>query len=70
MEPEMNAITNGYTELGIVNKSAFDSQALLELKGHYCDAKKCLDCSVGNALLKRSVTVYMETCTPHLEKVP
>jgi hypothetical protein len=70
MEPEMNAITNGYTELGLKNKSAFDSQALLELKGHYCDAKKCLDCAVGSALLKRSVAVYMETSTPHLEKVP
>jgi hypothetical protein len=62
LEPEMNAITNGYTELGIVNKSAFDSQALLELKSHYCDPKKCLDCALGNALLKRSVTVYMESC--------
>jgi hypothetical protein len=70
LEPEMNVITHSYTELGIVNKSAFDSQALLELKGHYCDAKKCLDCAMGNALLKRSVAVYMETCTPHLEKVP
>jgi hypothetical protein len=62
LEPEINAITNCYSELGIVNKSAFDSQALLELKGHYCDAKKCLDCAMGNALLKRSVSVYMETC--------
>jgi hypothetical protein len=70
LEPELNAITNSYTELGLVNKSAFDSQALLELKGHYCDAKKCLDCAMGNALLKRSVAVYMETCTPHLEKMP
>jgi len=70
LEPEMNAITNSYAELGIVNKSAFDSQALLELKGHYCDTKKCLDCAMGTALLKRSVAVYMETNTPHLEKVP
>ena len=61
LEPEMNAITNCYSELGIVNKSAFDSQALLELKSHYCDPKKCLDCAMGNALLKRSVTVYMES---------
>ncbi|OQP49720.1 hypothetical protein A4H97_27900 [Niastella yeongjuensis] len=61
LEPEMNAITHCFSELGIVNKSACDSQALLELKGHYCDAKKCLDCAIGNALLKRSVTVYMET---------
>jgi hypothetical protein len=57
LEPEENAITNGYTELGVVNKSACDSQALLELKSHYCDAKKCLDCAVGNSLLKRSAAV-------------
>ena len=60
LEPEMNAITNGYSELGIVNKSACDSQALLELKSRYCDPKKCLDCSVGNSLLKRSATITME----------
>ncbi|THU32511.1 DUF2851 family protein [Niastella caeni] len=63
LEPERNAITNGFEELGIVNKSACDSQALLELKSHYCDPKKCLDCAVGNALLKRSVSVSLETCT-------
>ena len=57
LEPENNSITNGYCELGIVNKSACDSQALLELKTHYCDPKKCLDCAVGNALLKRSAAV-------------
>ncbi|MBO9202214.1 MULTISPECIES: DUF2851 family protein [Niastella] len=63
LDPEVNAITNSFTDLGIVNKSACDSQALLELKGHYCDVKRCLDCAMGNTLLKRSVSVYMETCT-------
>ncbi|OQP56948.1 hypothetical protein A3860_10250 [Niastella vici] len=61
LEPETNAITHGYTELGIVNKSACDSQALLELKSRYCDPKKCLDCGVGNALLKSSVAVSLES---------
>lgn len=61
LEPEMNAITNGYASLGVVNKSACDSQALLELKSHYCDPKKCLDCAVGNALLKCSVSVSLES---------
>jgi hypothetical protein len=63
LEPEMNAITSGYAELGVVNKSACDSQALLELKSRYCDPRKCLDCAVGNALLKRSVSVNLETCS-------
>lgn len=69
MDPEINAVTSCFTELGIVNKSAFDSQALLELKSHYCEAKKCLDCAMGNALLKRSMAVNMETGPTHLEKV-
>jgi hypothetical protein len=49
---ENNTISKGFQKLGIENKNAFDSQALLELKNEYCDRKKCLDCSVGNAILK------------------
>ena len=51
---EQNAITKGFTALGIENKTAFDSQALIQLKHAYCDKKRCLDCSAGNALLKSS----------------
>ena len=39
------------TRMGIENKRAFDSQALLELKRHYCDKKRCLECAIGNKLL-------------------
>jgi len=53
--PEKNNITNGWQQMGISNKDACHSQALIELKTQYCDHKKCLDCAVGNALLKRSV---------------
>jgi hypothetical protein len=49
---ENNSITKGFLQLGIENKNAFDSQALLELKKEYCDRKRCLDCSVGNSILK------------------
>ncbi|MEO5592485.1 MAG: DUF2851 family protein [Chitinophagaceae bacterium] len=51
---EKNSVTNGWQQLGITNKNAYQSQALIELKTQYCDAKKCLDCAVGNALLKRN----------------
>jgi Protein of unknown function (DUF2851) len=50
---EKNAITKGFTALGIDNKNAFDSQALIQLKNEYCSKKRCLDCAVGNALLKK-----------------
>jgi Protein of unknown function (DUF2851) len=49
---EKNSITAGFQQAGIENKNAFDSQALIELKTQYCDRKMCLDCGVGNAILK------------------
>jgi hypothetical protein len=49
---ENNSITKGFRQLNIDNKNAFDSQALIELKNEYCDKKRCLDCSVGNSILK------------------
>ena len=52
---EKNSITNGFEELGIENKNAFDSQALIELKNRYCNTRRCLECGLGNVLLKSSV---------------
>src|SRR5260221_8789715 len=49
---ESNAITKGFLLLNIENKNAYDSQALIELKNEYCNKKRCLDCGVGNAILK------------------
>jgi Protein of unknown function (DUF2851) len=49
---EKNVITKGFTQLGIANKNAFDSQALIQLKNEYCNKKRCLNCAVGNKLLK------------------
>jgi hypothetical protein len=49
---EQNAITKGFHRLGVENKNAFDSQALIELRNEYCSKKRCLDCAVGNAILK------------------
>ncbi len=51
---ESNAITRGYQQIGIENKTAYDSQALIELKNEYCAKKRCLDCGVGNYILKKS----------------
>ncbi len=49
---EANTITKGFVKLGIENRNAFDSQALIELKNEYCHAKRCLECGVGNMLMK------------------
>ena len=53
IDAEINTVTKGFLHLDVSCKSAFDSQALLELKTNYCDKKKCLDCGIGNLLLKR-----------------
>ncbi len=52
---EANHVVSSYKELGVVSKNAADTQALLELKTMYCTPKKCLDCSVGNSILKSAV---------------
>jgi Protein of unknown function (DUF2851) len=51
---EKNSITNGFMAINIENKSAFDSQALIQLKNYYCNKKRCLECAVGNKILKNS----------------
>jgi hypothetical protein len=49
---EENKIVTNFDSLGIKVNTAFDSQALLELKNNYCDYKKCLQCGVGNKILR------------------
>lgn len=51
---EKNLITNGFRELNIENKNARDSQALIELRNEYCNKKRCLECAIGNAILKQT----------------
>ena len=48
---EKNVITKGFEKLGITNKHAYDSQALIQLKKSYCDKKLCLSCPIGNDVL-------------------
>jgi Protein of unknown function (DUF2851) len=49
---ESNAITKGFASIGLAGKSAFDSQACIELESQYCKVRRCLECSIGVALLK------------------
>jgi hypothetical protein len=52
---EHNRITRQWMSLGLTNRSAYDSQAYIELSKVYCFNKGCLGCAVGAAILKRSV---------------
>lgn len=49
---EKNSIISKFSELKVLSKNAFESQALLELKNNYCTKKRCLHCAIGNHLLK------------------
>ncbi len=51
-KPERNTITQKFNAIAIELQSAWDSQALIELKTQYCELKKCLQCSIGNAIIK------------------
>ncbi|MGS2724986.1 DUF2851 family protein [Psychroserpens sp. BH13MA-6] len=48
---EKNTIVKGFERIHKASKSAFESQALIQLKTQYCDKNKCLKCAIGNALL-------------------
>ena len=49
---EGNAVLDGWAALGMRARHAYQSQALLHLKTRYCDPKRCLECAVGNFILK------------------
>jgi hypothetical protein len=51
---ETSSITRGFRQMGVAMEDAADTQALLELKQAYCDQRKCLDCSIGNVILKQA----------------
>lgn len=48
---EQNTILTGWKNLGMEAVSAYDSQALIQLKKCYCDDKKCLRCRIGHKVL-------------------
>ena len=51
--PESNAIITQWKTSGLKCKTAFDSQALIELKNNYCAKKRCLDCKIGVSLINQ-----------------
>lgn len=53
LEAEQNRITRYWQSVGVHNRSALDSQSLIELNTQYCVNKRCLDCAIGNRLLRQ-----------------
>jgi hypothetical protein len=52
IKPEKNTCIKKWESLKVKPKNAFDSQALLQLYNNYCKLKKCLNCTIGNHLIK------------------
>ncbi|SFD35100.1 DUF2851 family protein [Spirosoma endophyticum] len=50
---EKNRLTEGWDTLGLGIRTAFDSQAAIELHNEFCAVKKCLSCQIGAALIKK-----------------
>ena len=52
IKPEKNEIISKFNELNIKSKTAFETQALLQLKNEYCNKQLCLNCAIGKELIK------------------
>lgn len=55
LPPEVNSIITRWKKNQILPENAMDSQALLHLKSHYCDKRKCLKCAIGNKILLKAI---------------
>lgn len=50
---ETNQVLSRFNSMGLRVDKADVSQALMQLKSTYCDAKKCLNCGIGIKLMKQ-----------------
>lgn len=48
---ERNSIVEMFARKGIKARDAFTSQALIQLRREYCEARKCLYCRIGHRML-------------------
>ena len=51
LRPEQNSIVASFQRAGIKCDNALTSQALIQLRRNYCEARKCIYCRLGHRLL-------------------
>lgn len=51
IKAEENTIITDWEKTGVEARSAFDSQALIQLRNEYCKKRRCLDCRIGARLI-------------------
>ena len=60
VKAESNRETRAFAEISKIKcESAFDSQALLNLKKNYCDHRRCLNCNIGFQIMKKVSSLTM-----------
>lgn len=52
LKAEKNSIIEKGTGIGLTVKTAFDSQAAIQLYNNYCKKKRCLHCNIGTSLIR------------------
>jgi hypothetical protein len=52
LPPENNRMLERWEKYRIKAKNSFDSQAIIHLTTRYCDRKRCLECLLGNKLIR------------------
>ena len=57
LPPESNSIIAMFAATGIKCNDAFTSQALIQLRRQYCEARKCLYCRIGHRMLSKKAIV-------------
>jgi hypothetical protein len=61
LPPENNSIINKWKGVGIHAESAYISQGLLQQKNDFCSGKRCLDCGIGNYIIKKGRPAHRMT---------
>lgn len=59
LKPEKNHITALFKPNEFENHNAANSQSLIQLFENYCSKKKCLNCSIGNKILREEKTKFV-----------
>ncbi|PID71374.1 MAG: hypothetical protein CR985_00040 [Flavobacteriales bacterium] len=52
IKSENNSVIARFNEFGIKTNNALESQAVIQLKNKYCNKKRCLQCDIGNDILR------------------
>lgn len=55
IKAEKNSIVALWERHGLKAESAFDSQAMIQLRRNYCEHSRCLECRFGHLILRRGM---------------